>query len=526
MEQDKVHQDDLIGANYDLVKEWFIELGGEATPALADFQDVPAAVHQESEEPRAEDDVDMVNRGLWEFPEDLECDMEILSWCVNVLVHSFVEAVATPIKASAATSLGAAGAFAAGSTPPTVPDNNRIPELMPVKLCMDPSSVEVGPAVTPMKFRGGSSPGDAGSCAGSTPPTVPFEVVLPTPVKPGVSSSPAPGATPPTVPFNVVLPNSGDCWGTPDVGKSPGPSTAERDAEKDRMPESRLQVKIQVVMNGFASEIMPDRIPIADLPGSLLCAPQRRANLIPDDAVLGLPSFPKWIQKGAAEGAKGVPAPPLSLISEQKAVETVVPDKAETGNQKATSKSKAKAKATASAVTKATAGIKGQSKPAMSLNSKPKASSSKPGREQSKQAYESPVKTKQLGDGATPNKRKKSFLTRSAKKRAEQQARKELAVANIAMLQRLGLEGLSFPEEDFDRQSWTLYGPKAGAKGATNPEETGSIQVVAGRNLFYVSKARIPDGLEPDNKSGATVGFNTFPTVGCGQGNGWLDFPS
>ena len=174
------------------------------------------------------------------------------------LVHSFVEAVATPIKVSVAPSPGAAGRVA--STPTTVPNDNGIPKT-PLKSCVEPSSVEAGPFVasgceavpdnrvipesTPVKSRGGggSSPGEAASCAGSTPTTVPFEVVLPTPMKPCVSSSPADAATPPTVPFNVVLPKSGDCWGSPDVGKSPGPSTAERDAEKDLVSESRLQTK-------------------------------------------------------------------------------------------------------------------------------------------------------------------------------------------------------------------------------------------------------------------------------------------
>ena len=38
VKQDKVHQDDLIGANYPLVKEFLIDLGGEPMPAVADFQ--------------------------------------------------------------------------------------------------------------------------------------------------------------------------------------------------------------------------------------------------------------------------------------------------------------------------------------------------------------------------------------------------------------------------------------------------------------------------------------------------------
>ena len=128
------------------------------------------------------------------------------------LVHSFVEAVATPIKVSVAPSPGAAGRVA--STPTTVPNDNGIPKT-PLKSCVEPSSVEAGPFVasgceavpdnrvipesTPVKSRGGegSSPGEAASCAGSTPTTVPFEVVLPTPMKPCVSSSPADAATPP-----------------------------------------------------------------------------------------------------------------------------------------------------------------------------------------------------------------------------------------------------------------------------------------------------------------------------------------
>ncbi|CAE7904445.1 unnamed protein product, partial [Symbiodinium necroappetens] len=61
------------------------KIRGWAENEAAILKDVPAAaplVVQESrnepeslyQEPPADDAVDMVSRGLWEFPEDLECD--------------------------------------------------------------------------------------------------------------------------------------------------------------------------------------------------------------------------------------------------------------------------------------------------------------------------------------------------------------------------------------------------------------------------------------------------------------------
>ena len=99
----------------------------------------------------------------------------------------------------------------------------------------------------------------------------------------------------------------------------------------------------------------------------------------------------------------------------------------------------------------------------------------------------------------TPEKSKTSrngrLMTQTAKKRAEKSKRMENARKNLAFLKQWGpeLNGIEFPPEDFDRQSYTIDPPKSGARGALGTPCP--IQVVLDRNLFYVTKARVPDVL-------------------------------
>ena len=111
-----------------------------------------------------------------------------------------------------------------------------------------------------------------------------------------------------------------------------------------------------------------------------------------------------------------------------------------------------------------------------------------------------PSKAAEAATPATPAKsrtsRRSQFLTLTAKKRAEKAKRMENARKNLAILKEWGpqLKDIEFPPEDFNRQSYTIDPPERGARGAVGGPPC-PIQVVLDRNLFYVTKARVPDVL-------------------------------